>query len=54
MLVAGSDEFQIGSGTSTATLIYLSGGALQADWLEFTPATAVEGATWGTVKQLFR
>ena len=54
MLVAGSDGLQIESGTSTVTLLYEYGSSLQVDWLDFSRATAVKGATWGTVKQLFR
>lgn len=54
MLAAGSGELQFESGAATITLTYISGGAFQADWLEFTPATAVEPATWEAVKRLFR
>jgi hypothetical protein len=45
---------QFESGTSTMTLLYVSGGAFQADWLEFTSVTAVDAATWGAMKRLFR
>ncbi len=54
MLVAGSDGLQIGTGASTATLVYVSGSAFQVDWIEFGSVTAVAGTTWGAVKQFFR
>ncbi len=39
---------------STVTLLYVSGGDFQADWIEFLPTTAVEPASWGAIKRLFR
>ena len=45
---------QIGSSASTLTLVYVSGSAFQADWIELTWLTAVEKTSWEAVKQLFR
>jgi hypothetical protein len=54
VLVAGSDGLQFAGDTTTVTLLYVSGTALQCDWLEFSPVTGVAPQSWGAVKQLFR
>jgi hypothetical protein len=35
-------------------LLFVSGGAFQADWIEFTWTTPIARPTWSAVKQLFR
>jgi hypothetical protein len=35
-------------------LVYVSGSAFLADYLYFESVTAVEGGSWGAIKNLFR
>lgn len=49
-----SDAFTLTKETYTATLLFLSGEEFESSWIEFFSETPVRGATWGTIKQLFR
>ena len=49
-----SDALQLFKDIYQVTLLYVSGAQFQSSWIEFQSELAVEGATWGTIKNLYR
>ncbi len=49
-----SDALSVTKPSYRLTLLYVSGGDFQIDYVDFLPEASVRSATWGAVKSLYQ
>ncbi len=49
-----SDAVSLAKPSYRLTLLYVSGGDFQIDYIDFIPEASVRTATWGSIKSLYQ